>query len=182
MPVMIKKLCLFASNLAMLGIVCSLLSLKAGAAQAITQEDKIKAAMVYKITQSVTWPQQIKNLAVCLIGEGSINLALKKMDGKVSQGRRISVTHKQPSAPLHQLCDILFVHHVGGHDVDAVLQRVVNKPLLTIGDTVQFTDKGGMISLVRVGKKVGININQKAVYAVKISIHSSLLNLANIVK
>ena len=182
MPVTTDTYRSIASSLTLLGaLMLGLLSHQTAAAETISQEDKIKAAMVYKITQSVTWPRRINNLTICLLGEGAINIALRKIDGKVSAGKRISVTHKQVSAPLHQLCDVLFIHHVGGHDVDAVLQRFKDKPLLTIGDTAQFTSKGGMIALVRVGKKVGININQKAANAVKLNFSSSLLNLANIV-
>ncbi|MGY0218840.1 YfiR family protein [Endozoicomonadaceae bacterium StTr2] len=159
-------------------LIFAFLTFRAEAATAISKEEKIKAAMVYKITQSVTWPQRISNLSVCLMGDENINLALKKMDGKLTEGRRISVTHKKTSAPLHRLCDMLYIPHASKLDLNAIMQRIGNNPLLTIGDSEQFLTQGGMIALIRTGSKVTITINRKAVEQANLKLGSALLGVA----
>ncbi|MGB1271643.1 MAG: YfiR/HmsC family protein, partial [Endozoicomonas sp.] len=65
-----------------------------------TKEDKVKAAIVFKLTKFVSWPGRTKALTMCIVGSGSINQELQKINYKFSLGRRISITHKQPTARL----------------------------------------------------------------------------------
>ncbi|AMO54791.1 YfiR family protein [Endozoicomonas montiporae] len=173
-----------SSKAAILGfIIATLLSLHAMTVRAATSpEDKIKTAIIYKITKFISWPKRTQNLTICVLGEGSINNELHKINHKNTMGRRLSVTHRDANAPFDKLCDALFMHSIDNATVKSVLKRLEGKPVLTISDLRSFTDYGGMIGLNRSGKKINFSINNTSASGADLNISSKLLKLAKTVK
>ena len=149
---------------------------------AATPADKVKTAVIYNITQFVTWPQKTLNLTICILGEGSINNELGKINRKNSRGRRLSITNRSPNAPFEQLCDAVFIHSTDSQTVNKVLDRLKGKPVLTISDHRSFNEMGGMIELFRDSKRINFSINNSSATAADLSISSKLLKLAKSVK
>ena len=142
-------------------IVTALLSLQIMTAKGATSpEDKIKTAIIYKITKFISWPKRSQNLTICVLGEGSINNEIHKINHKNTMGRRLSVTHRDANAPFDKLCDALFMHNIDNATAKSVLKRLEGKPVLTISDLRSFIDYGGMIGLNRSGKKINFSINK----------------------
>ncbi|MFK0571166.1 YfiR family protein [Endozoicomonas sp.] len=152
------------------------------AANPATKADKVKAAIVYKLTKFITWPEKKQTLALCIIGSGSINNELLKINHKFSMGRRISVTHKKYTAPLEKLCDLTFIHNTDTQTMVGILHRLQNKPVLTISDNANFTSQGGIIGLFRTGSKIRFAISQSATKNSGLSISNQLMGLAKVIK
>ncbi|OED41663.1 hypothetical protein ACH42_13250 [Endozoicomonas sp. (ex Bugula neritina AB1)] len=148
----------------------------------VTKEDKVKAAIVFKMTKFITWPQKKQTLTLCIIGDGSINSELKKINRKFSLGRRISVTHKAHTAPLEKLCELIYIHNADNKTTQAILNKLKNTPVLTISDIEQFAEQGGVIGLYRTGSRIRFAINRGSAKNSKLSISSQLLDLAKIVE
>ena len=164
-------------------ITTALFTVQMNSANAATSpEDKIKTAIIYKITKFITWPRKSQNLTICILGEGSINNELHKINRKSTMGRRLSVTHKDANAPFDKLCDALFMHNIDKTTVSSVLDRLKGKPVLTISDVRSFVDNGGMIGLSRSGKKIHFSINNTSATAADLNISSKLLKLSKSVK
>ena len=120
---------------------------------ASTPEDKLKAAILFKLTKFVEWPRKQPSLTLCILGEGSINKELQKIHHKSSVGRRLSVTHKDQNARFDKLCDILYLHNIEQDVMVKVINKLKGQPVLTISDKRGFAEQGGLIGLQRKGKK-----------------------------
>ena len=147
-----------------------------------TKEDKVKAAIVYKITKFVTWPKKNQTLTLCVIGEGSINSELQKINRKFTMGRRLSITHKSHTAPLNKLCELIYIHSSDNKTTQLVLEKLKGSPVLTISDIKQFAEQGGVIGLYRTGSRIRFAINRSSAQSANLSISSQLLNLAKIIE
>lgn len=174
MPISLKKQ---ITNI----LVSVLLVLTSTAYAEVTKEDRVKAAIIYKLTKFITWPQKKKTLTLCVVGSGSINNEIQKINRKFSLGRRLSVTHKDPNAPLNKLCDLIYVHNSENEHINLILTKLKDSPVLTISDSNKFAEKGGIIELYRSGSRIKFAINRNSAQQAKLSVSSQLLNLAKIV-
>lgn len=163
-------------------ILLTLFSASLFAANTATKADKVKAAIVYKLTKFITWPEKKQTLALCIIGSGAINSELLKINHKLSMGRRISVTHKIPTAPLEKLCDVVYIHSTKMDLISDIIKKLQNKPVLTISDSENFVYQGGVIGLLRTGSRIRFAISKNATRNAGISISSQLMRLAKAVK
>lgn len=177
MPIIINKTCAIIAIV----LLCCLNVTQSKASNA-TKADKVKAAIVYKLTKFVTWPGKKQTLALCIVGSGAINSELLKINHKFSMGRRISVTHKTPTAPLEKLCDIVYIHNSPPNVVSGILQKLNNESVLTISDSENFAYQGGVIGLIRTGSRIQFAISQSASKNASLSINAQLMRLAKVVK
>lgn len=148
----------------------------------VTREDKVKAAIIYKMTKFITWPQKKQTLTLCIIGDGSINSELQKINRKFSMGRRLSITHKAHTAPLDKLCEIIYIHNTDNKSTRIVLDKLEKSAVLTISDIEQFAEQGGIVGLYRTGSRIRFAINRNSVKSANLSISSQLLKLAKIIE
>ena len=166
-----------------ISLMVSILFILANTASAeVTKEDRVKAAIIFKLTKFISWPQKKQSLTLCVVGSGSINTEIQKINRKFSMGRRLSVTHKAPNAPLNKLCDLVYVHNSDSEEINLVISKLKDSPVLTISDSKQFAEKGGIIELYRTGSRIKFAINRNSVQQSKLSVSSQLLNLAKIVE
>lgn len=148
----------------------------------VTKEDRVKAAILFKLTKFITWPAKKQSLTLCVVGSGSINAEIQKINRKFSMGRRVSVTHRMANASMDKLCDLVYIHNSDNQDISLVLSKLKDTSVLTISDSEQFASKGGIIELYRSGSRIRFAINRNSAEKSKLSISSQLLNLAKIVE
>ncbi len=160
-------------------LICGLSSAKAAE---ITKADKVKAAIVYKLTKFISWPEKKQTLTLCVIGQGAINSEIFKINHKFSLARRISVTHKHPNASLGKLCDLIYIHNTKSDQISAVVNKLRNKPVLTISDSKNFANQGGVIELFRAGSRIRFAINKNVAQNTGLTINPQLMGLAKVVK
>lgn len=152
-----------------------------GTAQ-LQDESAVKAAYVYNLTKYVQWPQPGSELIIAFVGDGPMGNVLKQdLDGKTTAGRPIRVL-VSPSDEQLVRCQLLYVDYSSSKQVHAVLQKVSNKEILTVGDWDSFTKEGGMVGLVRSGAQIQIQINEVTAGEARLTISSRLLHIATIVR
>jgi len=66
--------------------------------------------------------------------------------------------------------------------VTPLLEAARQQSILTIGDSDDFLDKGGMISIVVENDKVVFDINRASATVARLDISSKLLRVARVVK
>ncbi|USE36321.1 YfiR family protein [Endozoicomonas sp. SCSIO W0465] len=177
MPIKINKACAIIA----MALLCGFNVIQSAASD-VTKADKVKAAIVYKLTKFVAWPEKKQTLALCIIGSGAINSELLKINHKFSMGRRISVTHKTHNAPLEKLCDIVYIHNSQPNVISGIVQKLKNKSVLTISDSENFAYHGGVIGLIRTGNRIQFAISQSATRNAGLSINAQLMGLAKVIK
>lgn len=141
-------------------------------------ERAVRAAFVFNLTKYVSWPARRDRLVIGVIGSTNIAQVLQQiLDGKVSDGRRITVIVHSPDAELNE-CDVLYVAGVPLSAVKSILNRSANRPVLTVGDSEQFVRSGGMVGLVRSGDQIEIEVNLPALRSRQLDMSSRLLKMA----
>jgi hypothetical protein len=145
-------------------------------------EGAVKAAFVFNLTKYVEWPHPSQELIIGVNDDSSTAETLKKvLDGKNSDSRHIRILLLPSDAQLEE-CDILYLGHSSPKKWRAVLDRVHNKSILTVGDSGSFAQDGGIVGLVKTGDHVEIQVNLAAASEAHLKISSRLLNLATIVQ
>ncbi len=152
---------------------------------ALQREDRIKAALIFKLVKFIDWPAQAlagkDPLQICALGSSAVGDALAVVDGRpardrLAQFRRIGGL----AAADVKSCHVLFIP-AGSREM--VAGTVVPKSLgvLTISDAPDFARRGGMIGLVRDENKIGFEINLHTARDAGLAPGASLLELAIIV-
>jgi hypothetical protein len=156
-----------------------------------TNEYKIKAALIFKFLQFVEWPKEgggggaagtdnPQPIVVGTVGKDPFEGALEQtMAGKSVGGRVITVKHFTSAADVKR-CQVLFAGAESDGELSKVLKRLGPAGLLTIGETDQFLDDGGVIRIYEQGNNLRFEISTGAVARAGLQISAKLLRLAKL--
>ena len=149
-------------------------------------EYEIKAAFLYNFARYVEWPPDRLPAAgdafvVTVLGEDPFGDTLDAIvRDRTIHDRRLTVRRV---ARVEDVGDsqILFISRSEAEDLPRILQRLETAPILTVGETAQFAERGGMIRFRREGERIGFDINVASTERAGLRISSQLLKLARIV-
>lgn len=151
-----------------------------GAAEAApTLEYQVKASYIYNLTQFIDWPQHTlgEEFLVCVYGAHRFHDALDTLEGNRVGDRPLTVRYLRDMR-LADSCQILFIPASEAPRTLQILRAAPVTGLLTIGETRDFTDRGGIIGLVKIDDKVKFEINEAAAERAGLAISAQLLRLA----
>jgi hypothetical protein len=77
---------------------------------------------------------------------------------------------------------MVFISHSERRRTPEVLEKVSDKNVLTIGESDDFLERGGIINLARRDRKVGLEVNLTAAGKARLKINSRLLSVAQVVQ
>ena len=152
-----------------------------------SREYLLKAGYIYNFTKFIKWPEkanrEINNggLNFCLVGEDPFGDILGKFAKKLKKKNRNLLITPQVSIEEMPQCHILFVSASEKSNVNQILQRVREYPVLVIGDTPGFAKNGVGINFFLQKNKIRFEINHEALKRSGFVVSSELLNLARIV-
>jgi hypothetical protein len=150
------------------------------------EEYALKEVMIFKITTLIEWPEDSKvcsanePVVISIIGENPFKGQLKKLadsDYRKIKKKQAIVRYIQNPEEIAD-SDILFISSSERYDISKILKYIQNKPILTIGDTKGYVEKGVMIEFALYSGKMRIKINKKQADKSKIYINSQLLGNA----
>jgi hypothetical protein len=153
-----------------------------------SSECEDKAGFLLNFLKYVEWPSSTDSdtnapLKICLIGEDRIGTSLSSLTkSKTINGRTVVLEHCDGGCASRRQCRLLFVSGSENRRLEEVLAAVKNLPMLTVGESDDFLERGGMISLVMRDKAVRLEINLAGAEAAGLKISSRLLAVANVVK
>jgi len=149
------------------------------------EEYALKKVMIFKITTLIEWPENSKvsstndPVVISIIGENPFKGQLKKLADSNRKIKKKQVTVRYIQNPEEIAgSDILFISSSERYDISKILKYIQNKPILTIGDTKGYVEKGVMIEFALYSGKMRIKINKKQADKSKIYINSQLLGNA----
>ncbi|WP_028579133.1 YfiR family protein [Desulfogranum japonicum] len=178
-----RRLLLFSSFLVML--LHTSVSLNVHGA---TEEEHVKAVFLYNLIHFVSWPQETMNnrntFTIGVLGDVYFSEIVEEaVKGEKKGGLPIQMVYfEDVESALRMQPHLLFISE------NYVLQwftsnpGVNSLPILTVGDSKQFCQQGGMVNLLNIHNRIQIEINPDAVEPAGISISSKLLSLAKLVK
>ncbi|BBL74320.1 YfiR family protein [Methylomagnum ishizawai] len=153
----------------------------------ITAEYKVKAAILVNLAKFTEWPPAVladsAALTICLVGEPVMAALLTEVSGKTVHNHGLKVLALTAAADRgFESCQVLFVGLSASGHAEALLNKTMDRPILTVGDTPGFARQGGMIELVRKDDHLGFNINLGKARKAGLTLRAQLLALAKIVE
>lgn len=155
------------------------------AGQTEVGEYRLKAAVLFHFAQFVEWPPAALGNAgapfvICIAGENPFHDDLEEaVQGKSIASRAVQIRHlKQTQAA--QECHVLFVTKDDANLAGRV-STLRKTPVLTVGESDDFLEQGGIIRMFVEDRKIRFEINQGAAEAANLKISSRLLLLAKTV-
>jgi len=141
--------------------------------------------MIYNFTLFIEWPEQSFTspsdpISVCVLGEDPFGSALEaNISGKTVRGREMQI-RRSPKLSELQTCQVLFVSQSEKKRMAEILGAIGTAGVLTISDTKDFAELGGVIELKTENEKIHFEINLKAAQRAGLKISYKLLSLATV--
>ncbi len=152
-----------------------------------SSEYLIKAGFIYNFAKFVDWPATAfaQPIVIGILGTDPFgNLIDRIVENKKIGARGFVVKRLKWNTDLKDLkeCKILFVGASEKAHIDDVVQIVKSLPILTVGETPGFAERGGVIRFVLEDNRVRFEINVEAAHQADLTISSRLLTLARIIQ
>jgi len=144
-------------------------------AQDVPLEYQVKAAYLYNFVKFVDWPAAASTgpINICLAGRNPFGTVLAEtIRDEIVAGRTLTsrvILEPEPD------CHVLFIPDGAP---STYLRAMHGMPTLTVGETPDFLEKGGIISFVKDGRTVRFAISNEAADRAKLQVSSRLLRLA----
>lgn len=159
------------------------------------QEYQIKAAFLFNFLKFVEWPKsktQDSNepIIIGIIGKDVFQNAFENLKNKKIEGKKVilvrykGISELEKNSKKHPQIDnirkshMLFICPSEKKHMKEIVESVKEHGILTIADTKDFLETGGIINLIMEEKKVRFEINIAAAKQSGITIRSQLLRLA----
>jgi hypothetical protein len=149
------------------------------------KERTVKAVFLYGFGRYVEWPNtafaaSTDPFVIGVLGEDPISDTLDAIAKKKTlKGRRIVVNRFASLDDLKGPCHILFVSgSPTSEQQSAIIAKMAGKPVLVVGETSGFAERGGMANFARDGEYVSFEINVAAARRSQLEVNSKLLSLA----
>ena len=162
--------------------IASLLQSQRGYAQEPAGEYEIKAAFLLNFVRFTEWPAEAftdsnQPIVVGIYGRDPFGpRVIADLKGKIINGRPLTV-HILGDKDEVTGCQVLFVPAADGGSADAI-ERSRKRNVLTIGESADFLQIGGMIRLFLEQNKVRFEVNLPRTESASLKVSAKLLGVA----
>jgi hypothetical protein len=163
-----------------------LLTLPSSAAGTATLEYQVKATFLYNFTKFIEWPADPlvpgdAPFEIGVVGRNPFGLYLaESMAGQRVHGRPIRIVEFVEPEDVRP-CAVLFVPDAMSNRLADITARLKGVPVLVVGESPGFADRGGSANFFLVDNKVRFEINPAVAGTLGLKISSKLLAIAKIV-
>ena len=155
-----------------------------------SSEYLIKAGFIFNFAKFVEWPatafaQPDSPIVIGILGTDPFGTIIDQIvQNKKIGARGFVVKRLKWGTDVKELrdCKILFVSASEKAHMDEVVQTVKGQPILTVGETPGFAERGGMIRFTVEDNRVRFEVNVEAAHQAELTISSRLLTLARIIQ
>lgn len=152
--------------------------------EAAVSELDVKAAFLFNFTKFVEWPAEAfaneeatVNVGVYDSSEEFAKTLRTLLADKKAHGRAFSVRRLVNPADA-KTCHILFFRESESRKMGTAYDSIKKLPILTVGESDDFLDQGGMFSLFFDDKQLRFEVNPATAENAKLTVSSKLLRLA----
>jgi len=151
-------------------------------AEEITQEYQLKAAFLVNFLRFITWPDQSfspgrQDFTLCVAGNNPFGSTLHAIEGQKINGRNLRIFSADSLQKLPQ-CHLLYISRSEKIDLDALLSRTAQQPVVTVSDIPGFVTSGGSIEFIIKEDRLSFVINHSVLKKRGIQASASMLDLA----
>lgn len=155
------------------------------AASGAPNEYALKSVFLYNFCRFIDWPDSAFSgpndpLIIGVIGDDPFGQLLDEaVAGESYHGRAIRIEHYRSPREISR-CQLLFISASENAHLPEILSVVAGKSIVTVGESENFIERGGMIALVADRNRVRLLINPAALRAARLDASSKLLRVAEI--
>lgn len=181
-----KRVFFLARFCRVLTVVSTLLA-GARAQNGAPAEYQVKASFLSSFAKFVEWPPEglsgrSARLQICILGQDGFGNELENVTrGETVKGHRVEIIHNVEDLPQIHRCHILFVSGSATRQFHKLHQGLRGRSILTVGESADFIEQGGMINFVREGRMVLFEINVTAAQEAGLKVSAKLLRVAKAV-
>ena len=172
-----------------LGLMLSLAVSAVKAEEGVASETQMKAAFLVNFAKYVDWPAKESTstnppIVVAIFGDDKVVNEFSEMvqGGRFINGRPLAMKRINSEEEIKRECEILFIGTSERHRVSSILGKVKGASILTVSESEDFLDKGGVIKLIRKDRNIRLGVNLNAAGQARLRISSNLLSVADVVK
>ncbi len=149
-------------------------------------EYQVKAAYLYNFAKFVEWPARPggpnEPIRFCVLGQNPFGHALEKaLSGKTIDEHPL-VLAQIPDPKQAAACHVLFVSSSERKHLHAILSELGTQSILTVGESDDFLDAGGVVRFLLDSGRVRMEFNLDVASSAKLHISAKLLNLGTVVR
>ena len=150
-------------------------------------EQRLQAALVFKLSRFVEWPasrlpEGRGPFRICLVGRGPLAAALQELEGRKIKGHPVKVLIAPAFDAVAHVCHLAFVDRGQRTRLALLWRRLGHAPVLTVSDLEGFAAKGGMVGIVRRGKRLGFEIDLRRARASGLTLAAPLLQISKVIE
>jgi hypothetical protein len=156
------------------------------AEEPMASEYQVKAAFLVNFPKYADWPAAAFSatnspLVLAVAGETKVTDEIQKnIAGRTVNGRKIVLKRLATGEELGG-CHILFISAAEQRRAPNLFTQLKDTSVLTVGETDDFLERGGIINLARRDQKIALEVNLTAANKARIKISSKLLAVASVV-
>jgi len=175
------------ATVGLLAVVAALLLSAAVVHSDSQREYQVKAAFLYNFAKFVEWPagsfaRADAPLRFCIVGQDPFGDTLgDTVEGRTVGGRAIVVEHASVDESSHR-CQLVFVEVEDEGELAHILHNFARVAVLTVGESPEFLEAGGIIRLLVEANKVRFDVDVTAAEQAGLKVSSQLLKLARTVR
>jgi len=150
-------------------------------------ENDLKAALLVAFPRYVDWPSggpvaDAAPIVLAVFGETNLDNEIREaIKGKTVNGRPLVFKRAATEEECARGCHILYISPEERRRFPSLLNRLRDVSVLTIGESDDFLERGGIVKLVRSERKFKFEVNLTAAKRARLEISSKLLKLADAV-
>jgi hypothetical protein len=164
-----------------------LLGTRPAGAQAVRASvTEVQAVFLFNFAQFVDWPAEAfpepqSPLVIGILGKDPFGDFLDAtVRGETVRGRTFRVDRYRRIEDV-KTCHILFISRSEAKRLDTILAALKDKPVLTVSNSDDFEQSGGIIRFVLDKSRIRLSIDLEAAQAARLTFSSKLLRSAAIV-
>jgi YfiR/HmsC-like len=168
--------------------VIGVLALFMAPLQALAQsqsEYALKSVFLYNFCRFIEWPESAfaspnEPFVIGIVGNDPFGpLLTEAVGGEKYHNRPIRIDYFRGPGDIRR-CHLLFISSSESARVEQILAAVAGKSVVTVGETEDFLDRGGMIALNAERNRVRLRINAPALHSANLAVSSKLLRVAEV--
>lgn len=150
-------------------------------------ELQVRAQFVYNFANFVEWPSEAFSekespIKVCLFGHVNFAPYLYSFSGTLIGRRPLIVTKAEKMEDIREGCHILYVGYDERVRLPSFWKQIQYIYVLSVGERREFTDKGGIINIMRTQDRLQFEVNIENALSNGLFLDSDLLALARVIK
>ena len=150
-----------------------------------TAAEDVKLAFLFNFAKFTEWPEPAPAtevpFVIGILGEWPAAAQGEGFGGRTVHGRKVQIVRLGLKDDLRS-CQVLLLHNLEPREVAHALEAVRSVSVLTVGDSDEFLDEGGIIRFVMEGMSLRFEVHLENAATAHLKLNSGLLALANKVR